>query len=711
MFNPFDFAEHPGRAYLVATLLPLVPVLLLLVSATIRNMARTRSRTDSVASRVYWLLGGDQPLKTGGYLSLAFLLASCALSVWGLLRYFEESHAAQDDPREFAARWAERGEWLRIGSAKGVRPAGVLEIGYRIDGLTALMFTMVTGVGSLIFLFSLGYMSEETQDTVEDHAAHATRRGRFGRFYLYLSLFAFAMLYLLVADNLFQVFVGWELVGVCSFFLIGFHYERRSASAAANKAFLMNRVGDAGMLIGIAAAFAAFGTLNIQELAERIGGMQPADMSHGLWVLMGLGLFLGCVGKSAQVPLQTWLPDAMEGPTPVSALIHAATMVAAGVYLVGRCYPLFAPEVFLTIAYTGLVTLVLSATLALVATDIKRVLAFSTCSQLGYMMLALGVGAWTAGLLHLLTHAFFKALLFLGAGSVIHGCNHEQDLRRMGGLRRKLPVTAYAMLVGVLAISGAPFFSGWYSKDQILSSALGFGAAHNMHALLFLGPLVTAGLTAFYMFRLWYLAFAGVPRDADVYDHAHESPFTMTLPLVALAAFSVAVAWGWPPWDAEASFLGHLLHEGEPALPGRAFALARQAAEEHHLAAGGLALLAAVAGTGYAWMRYGRKTPTARQLVEPTGVLANRWYFDALYDAVFVRGTQRLARASARADRAGPEEPRRFTLDGAASGLALFAGADGRVLRRLQTGHVRRYVLVMALTLIGLLGMLSVFGR
>ena len=712
MFNPFDFAAHPGRAYMVATLLPLVPVLLLLIAATIRNMARSRSHTDSFASRVYWLFGGDQPLKTGGYLSLVFLLASFGLSVWGLLNFFEESQTLHDQPKELAARWSERGDWLRIGSAKGEhRPAAALQTGYRIDQLTALMFAMVTGIGSLIFLYSLGYMRQETDETVDDHAAHATRRGRFGRFYLYLSLFAFSMLNLLIADNLFQVFVGWELVGVCSFFLIGFYYERKSASTAANKAFIVNRVGDAGLLIGIAIAFATFGTLNFQDLAEKIAGSQPDEMSHGLWVLMGLGLFVGCVGKSAQVPLQTWLPDAMEGPTPVSALIHAATMVAAGVYLVGRCYPLFAPEVFLTIAYCGLITLFLSATVALVMTDIKRVLAFSTCSQLGFMMLALGVGAWTAGLLHLLTHAFFKALLFLGAGSVIHGCHHEQDLRQMGGLRRKMPITAFTMLVGVLAISGTPFFSGWYSKDQILSSALGYSVAHNQHALLFFGPLIAAGMTAFYMFRLWFLAFTGTPRNATVYGHAHESPFTMTLPLIVLALGSLGIAWGWPLWDAEASFLGHKLHEGEPALMSRAFAHSRELAEEHHLAAGGLALLAALLGAGYAWSRYGRTAPTAEQLKEPTGLLANRWYFDDLYDFAFLRGSQRLAKLSANVDRSGPNQAKRFTLDGLMSGCASIAMVGGQYLRMTQTGQVRQYVLVLALTLVSVLWMLSVFVR
>jgi len=698
-----DFTAHPGRAFVAATLLPLVPVALLLLAGTVRNLTRAHRTAGGWKSAVYWLLGGDQPLKFGGYLGVAALLGSATLAGWGTVTFFADAETlsvAQLEPR-----WAESTEWVRIGAARADGPAVALDIGYRIDRLTALMVSMVTGIGSLIFIFALGYMRGEAAEVVEDHDTHRLRRGRFGRFYLYLCLFAFSMLNLLIADNLFQVFVSWELVGVCSFFLIGFYYEKRSACLAANKAFLVNRVGDAGFLIGIAIAFTTFGTLNFQELNAQFADGKPDVVAHGLWVAMGLGLFLGCVGKSAQVPLQTWLPDAMEGPTPVSALIHAATMVAAGVYLVGRCYPMFAPEVLLIIAYCGLVTLFMSAMTALVMTDIKRVLAYSTCSQLGYMMLALGVGGWTAGLFHLLTHAFFKALLFLCAGSVIHGCHHEQDLRKMGGLRKKMPITAFAMLVGVLAIAGTPFFSGWYSKDMILSSALGFGLAHQSHLLLFVVPLLTAGLTAFYMFRLWFLAFAGTPRDHHVSDHAHESPAVMTLPLVVLAACSIGVAWGWPVWDAEASHLGHLIHAGEPKVNVEAFVEAHEMAEQYHLWAGGLALLAAVGGFAVAWANYARRAPTEAQLKEPAGVLAERWYFDRAYDALFVNGTIRTARASAAFDKAPPDS-NRPTLDNAFNALAGGSVAAGTTLGRAQTGFVRRYVFVMALTLLTALGIL-----
>lgn len=705
----FDFAHHPGRLFLYATLLPLVPAVVLALTGMVRHLTRGLS---GWRGNVHTFLGGDRSLPIAGYFTILCMMTAAGLAGWGAWEHFTEIDASSDHgpgvvppPKKV---WAEHIDWVSIGSVKHgtapAEPASVLQLGYRIDRLTVLMTCMVTFIGSMIFLFALGYMKEETKENVSG------RRGRFGRFYLYLSLFAFSMLNLLIADNLFQVFVSWELVGVCSFFLIGFYTEKKTAGNAANKAFIVNRVGDAGFLVGIAVAFTSFGTLNIAELNHLCDHGQPHGVSHWLWILLGLGIFLGAVGKSAQVPLQTWLPDAMEGPTPVSALIHAATMVAAGVYLVGRCFPMFAPEVLLVIAYVGLATLILSATVALVATDIKRVLAFSTCSQLGYMMLALGVGGWGAGLFHLLTHAFFKALLFLGAGSVIHGLHHEQDLRRMGGLRKKMPVTAYTMLVGVLAIAGTPFLSGWYSKDAILADALGFSLANPSHFLLFFGPLVTAGLTAFYMFRLWLMAFWGTNRDP--HSHPHESPPVMTLPLIVLAICSVGVAWGWPVWDAEASLLGKTLTAAAPHGHVMNGGSAHKLAHENHLWAGGLALLAAVAGAVYAWVKYS-KPPTPDQLREPTGVLANRWYFDAVYDWLFVRRTVQLADLTATADRTSPEQPtkRAVTLDGLLTGLAKLVSGTGGELRKAQTGRVRGYVLVMGLTVLILLGMLFAFVR
>jgi NADH-quinone oxidoreductase subunit L len=845
----FDWIHaNPGRLYVVGTLLPLAAFALLLAAGGVRALCRPFRKDGGFGASLYWAFGGDNPLKGGAYLATAFMACSAALGVTGLVVFLNDHTTGA----EHAARWGERTDWIRIGPLESWAPpvwekeheadpsrltpptALALEVGYRIDQLTAALFAMVTVVGTLIFVFSLGYMRDETQPTVEDHevdrqkpqrpptptahldprpheeagghGGHFHRRGRFGRFFLFLSLFCFSMLNLVIADNLFQVFVSWELVGVCSFFLIGFYYERPSASLAANKAFIVNRIGDAGFLVGIVIAWSYFGTLNIEEMARRarspgrdahgalalkdqlvrvdptggrsesvaveyalprkdappgsalalfpishaghFDGLKPGGHRGGkffapatqtitdygaipywLFIVMGLGIFLGCVGKSAQVPLHTWLPDAMEGPTPVSALIHAATMVAAGVYLVGRVYPLFAPEVLLAIAYIGGITLFISASIALVQADIKRVLAYSTCSQLGYMMLALGVGGWVAGLLHLLTHAFFKALLFLCSGSVIYGCHHEQDLRKMGGLKAKMPVTAFAMLVGVLAISGAPLFSGWYSKDMVLASSLAFVSVHPEHFLLFVLPAVTAGLTAYYMFRLWFLAFTGPPRDRHVYDHARESPAVMTIPLVVLAAFSIGVAWGWPAWEPEASALGRVLHEAEPASVGVTFVAERVKVHDVHHYAGIGALLLAVAGAAGAFAAFYRKQP-AREALYATGppwyaFLLGKWYFDEAYDAVFVKPTVELAHLAAAADKrptetphglaAGAEPPARrfdfFTLDGILNALGQGAAALGGVLRQAQTGWLRGYVAALALTAAALLAMLAALAK
>ncbi|MBP86724.1 MAG: proton-translocating NADH-quinone oxidoreductase subunit L [Planctomycetaceae bacterium] len=515
-----------------------------------------------------------------------------------------------------------------------------LSISYYIDALTVTMFCMVSFIATLIHIYAMGYMHEELHD-VTDHEVtmsdgeHLHRPGRYPRFFQYLSLFCFSMLGLVVAGNIAMVFVFWELVGICSYFLIGFYVERHSATAAANKAFIVNRVGDFGMIIGLLALWSGLGTFSFGDIEYKHNGeerhmdgiftlvadaqedhhghrtmqapegmvrlaaadeiadlveanQQPVDeignsgfdvvaavesgiddetvktwresgLGYGLLVVAGLGIFCGCVGKSAQFPLHVWLPDAMEGPTPVSALVHSATMVAAGVYLVGRFFPVFTPEVLLVIAVVGVITLFMAATIAITATDIKRVLAYSTVSQLGYMMMALGVGGWVAGLMHLITHAFFKSLLFMGSGSVIHAV-HTNEMPEMGGLRKKMPVTAYTMLVGCLAIAGAgvPFmmilfghfpeglgFSGFYSKDRILEQAFSFMQSndHAFAGIFFLAAAGGAAITAFYMFRMWYLTFAGEPRNEERYDHAHESPPTMYAPLVILAVMAVTVAW------------------------------------------------------------------------------------------------------------------------------------------------------------------------
>jgi NADH-quinone oxidoreductase subunit L len=698
----------PGRLYVVATLLPLAVFVLLLIGGGVRGVFRPYRDIHPFARFAYFFLGGNRPLRSGAYLATAGIATSAVLAIIGLVRFLDDAGSLTAIPLE--QRWAERTTWAKVGPS-AADSAVTLEIGYRIDHLTALMFAMVTFISTWIFVFSLGYMKDETEEQHEDHEAHVTRPGRYGRFFLFLSLFCFSMLNLVIADNLFQVLVSWELVGVCSFFLIGFYHERRSAGLAANKAFIVNRVGDAGFLIGLALIWTYFGTFNIQEIIRDLAGAGP-PMPYYLFVIAGLGIFLGCVGKSAQFPLHTWLPDAMEGPTPVSALIHAATMVAAGVYLVGRCYPMFTPEVRLVIAYTGAITLFLAATIALVQTDIKRVLAYSTVSQLGFMMLALGVGGWVAGLLHLLTHAFFKALLFLGSGSVILGCHHEQDLMKMGGLRRRMPITAYTMLIGVLAISGTPFFSGWYSKDMILSNAMGFAMHDTQHMALFILPLVTAGMTAFYMFRLWFLAFTGEARS-DAASHAHESPFIMTLPLIVLAMFSVGVAWGWPLWEPHASALGHLL---EKARPGSAHGQA----QEDHLA-GWLALASAVVGVGLGVLMYGMRKIDPAMVKAKAGALyaffREKWYFDELYDANFVQPAVALGYATARFDkRAVPTEQAEAadrnvnvsSLDGVLNALGLGTLGIGRSMRAMQSGLIRRYVTVLMLAAVAVVAILVV---
>ena len=558
---PEFFAEHPGRLYVLATLLPLVPAAVLLLVITARNLTRPYANAGGMAGRVYGLLNRPNVDLAGAWLSIGVMGIVSTIAVFGLTTMLIDWHYTPhpdviiglgDPPlAEDILFWqsnADAGQmdWIRFGSIPVPEPAfdiykhHSLPLGYWVDETTTVLFVMVALIGTMIFLFSIGYMSGELSPGVASQAPHSPTNGGFARFYLFLNLFVVAMFNLLIADNLLQLFISWEIIGACSYFLISFYQTRTEAGWAANKAFIANRIGDVGFLIAIAIAWSETNTL-------LIGALDYKDYAEPLWsptmqTLFGLGLFLGCVGKSAQFPLQVWLPDAMAGPTPVSALIHAATMVAAGVYLVARCYPLLTNEVFVVIAYTGCITLFVAATAACVQTDIKKVLAYSTVSQLGFMMLALGVGGWAAGLFHLLTHAFFKALLFLGAGSVIYGLHHEQDLRKMGGLRRKMPITAYTMLVGVLAISGFPLLSGWYSKEAILTSAVTAGIGEPENVALAVVPFAAAGLTAFYMLRLWLLAFAGDPRNDDVYYHAHESPWVMTVPLLVLAVLSIMSA-------------------------------------------------------------------------------------------------------------------------------------------------------------------------
>ncbi|RIK87287.1 MAG: NADH-quinone oxidoreductase subunit L [Planctomycetota bacterium] len=688
-----------------------------------------------------------------------------------------DAHAA-DEAHE-SEKPAYYGDWYALGQWGKLK----LTIGYYIDALTVTMFSMVSLIAACVHVYALGYMHDELHDPYVDHEVHVHdgghlhRPGRFHRFFQYLSLFSFSMLGLVIAGNVAMVFVFWELVGICSYFLIGFYIERQSASNAANKAFITNRVGDFGMLIGMMALWASLGTFAFGDLTTPDGQtelgifsrLRTAENDHrlvpppemvaegertfastettgdggsnaGHWLLFiaGVGIFCGCVGKSAQFPLHVWLPDAMEGPTPVSALVHSATMVAAGVYLVGRFYPAFSPEALLVIAVVGCITLTIAATIAITAVDIKRVLAYSTVSQLGYMMLSLGLGGWAAGLFHLVTHAFFKSLLFLCSGSVIHAV-HSNDMREMGGLRRKMPITAYTMLVGCLAIIGAGIpltafgLSGYYSKDAIVEQAWSFAETNKgAYWLLLAMPVVGAAMTAFYMFRLWYMTFAGKPRNHHRYDHAHESPAVMTRPLLLLAFFAIAVGWTVPLTNLSVT---NLLHQAEPAgiaatshgvllpsltVPAEALSHAPEIKFKAGLAAFGAAMTGLLAATViYLWNTL--NPAEIRQTFQPVyRLLWNKWYFDELYSAALIRPTMALGRRIAAFDRAVIDELihglawlsrgvskvfgvlfDQTVVDGTVNTFADWTWDFGLLLRRLQTGSVRQYVLfIVAGTLV-----------
>jgi len=651
-----------------------------------------------------------------GYLAAALMLASAALSlvcsiVWVL------GHPESLDVSV---------PWLRIGTT-------IVNFGIHIDSLTIVMFTMVTIVASAIFVYSIGYMHGDP---------------RFPRFFTYLSLFGFSMLGLVLADSLIGLFIFWELVGLCSYFLIGFWFEKDSASNAAKKAFIVNRIGDCLFLVGIAIMLSMTGALSLEGVFSQV--RQGAFAGHGsLLTFAGVCLFFGAVGKSAQFPLHVWLPDAMEGPTPVSALIHAATMVAAGVYLVGRIFPLLTPTALLFVAYIGAVTLIGSALIAIVMTDIKRVLAYSTISQLGYMILALGVGGWVAGLFHLITHACFKALLFLGSGSVIHGCGGRQDIRHMGRLHHKMPITSITFLVGTLAIAGFPLLSGFYSKDAILASVLGFTWSHRWHGLLFILPAAAAGLTAFYMLRLYLLTFHTTARDEHVHEHAHESPRLMWVPLVVLAALSVGIGWFGRLPERTALGQGRYTYEGGRGLvgliadaqprwavswqieeatrqaghrvpPSNEFDGADTAHEEHsfHTVATIIATFAMATGLLAAWLIYSRGVISPARAIETLAplhkLLVNKFYFDELYRATFVAGVLALASFGKWFDRVVLDgladgsarwvaRLARFSglildhrgVDGLVNGVAQMALAGGQWARLGQTGRVRHYLLAL----------------
>ena len=703
------------------------------------------------AFAIFGLLGlANKRFSRQDYLSTAAMLIALACSFL-LLR------EVVPDPESHTVNWISLG---------GV----TFSMGFYLDSVTVIMLIVVTLVSSLVHIFSMGYMHGDP---------------RYPRFFAYLSLFSFSMLFLVVSDNLLGIYIGWELVGLCSYLLIGFWFEKNSAADACKKAFLTTRVGDVGMFIGMMMLFTKFQTLSLYGEGG-IFALATVQLNTGdmVWLsIAGVLIFCGAIGKSAQMPLHTWLPDAMEGPTPVSALIHAATMVAAGVYLTARMFPILTETSSLVIAYVGGITAIVAATIAIVRFDIKRVLAYSTISQLGYMMLAIGTGSYVAGLFHLTTHAFFKALLFLGSGSVIHafhamrthahddehehGEDHssehvlgseippDQDMRNMGGLRHKMPITFITMLIATLSISGVPFiFSGFWSKDAILGGVLERAMAWNSihHYLLFGMALLAAGITAFYMFRLIFMTFFGEPRNQEMHNIAHESPMSMTVPLLILAVLSLPVVntlwfnkdYVKPPPQPHLHAPQHAYLSPDSKTGGKGYTVSlfgvseAVAAEEEgghetdgtpaddghhghspaHTIAMVLSICVAGLGIFLSWLFYHRRSLSAASVATTFRPIYNlfwhKYYFDEFYDGVLVALTVWQARLFAQFDGT--------VVDGIVNGvgfvtrdlLAAFTGAfDNRVvdgivnrvaqvtwavggrIRRIQTGAIQTYLFVV----------------
>ncbi len=583
----------------------------------------------------------------------------------------------------------------------------------RLDPLSMVMILVVSGIGALIHLYSTAYMHEE-------------RDSEYARYFSYLNLFAAFMLVLVLAPNFLVMFVGWEGVGLCSYLLIGFWYHKTSAADAGKKAFIVNRIGDFGFLLGVLLLFSQFGTLDFHALARGISVFAPETARFGTLSVAALLLFLGATGKSAQIPLHVWLPDAMEGPTPVSALIHAATMVTAGVYMIGRNAVLYshAPGVLELVGIVGVATAVMAATIGLVQNDIKRVLAYSTVSQLGLMFVAMGVGAYAAGIFHLFTHAFFKALLFLGSGAVIHALAGEQDLRRMGGLRKELPITYWTFLVGALAIAGIPLLSGFFSKDELLYRAYANGHPY----LWFFGSLASL-LTACYMFRLVILAFHGerAPDAAakhgaghdggDVsqgaaHGHLHDAPRPMAIALIVLAVGAVLAGYvGLPGVLGGSNRIESFLEPSFTVESAHAPASTAQPAETGGEAAGSAALegglmltstLVACTGIGLAWFFFVRRRDlaeaAARRFQGLHRLLLNKYYVDEIYDAGIVQPVRILSEQGLwRVLDVG-------VIDGAVNGVAVTIGGASGALRLLQTGSIRAYAASLMLGALLILG-------
>ena len=676
--------------------------------------------------------------------------------------------------------------WLDFGNVPGVGPLQV-KMGIVIDNLTAIMLAMVTLISLLVHLYSTGYMHGDP---------------RYGRFFAFLGIFTFSMLGIVLSDNLFSIYMFWELVGLSSYLLIGFYFEKDSAADAQKKAFLTNRVGDIGMWLGILILYSQFHTFGYREIFENIAAGK-FNLSNGWLTAAGILLFFGCVGKSAQFPLHVWLPDAMEGPTPVSALIHAATMVAAGVYFVGRIFVILTPDALHYIAFIGAVTAFMSATIAITQHDIKRVLAYSTVSQLGYMVMGLGVGAYSAALFHLLTHAFFKACLFLGSGAIIHAMHHEQDMRWMGGLRKQMPWTFATFSIATLALAGLPLTSGFMSKDAILAGALGFASVEG-GGIYYIIPVLgfaSAMMTAFYMGRQVWLVFFGESRthlkpaeehhddhghDAHGHDDhghddhgahhgVHEVGWIMRAPLVVLATLSVFFVFSPDPLDGAKGWFMHLVPTPQTVVKsaeapkeaalgvtgGRLLAEAStdavkpaaehaQAAEGHAAAAEGehgpvftdprqaelahamhanhftaiyLSSGMLVLGIGFALVVYafGVIDPEkTAQAIRPLYLYSfNKWYWDEIYDATVIKGSMLISRMLAWFDSKIVDgivngvatlfrkfaflngNIDKYVVDGAVNFTALFVQTSGAVMRKIQTGKVQTYLVMVTAAVLG----------
>jgi NADH-quinone oxidoreductase subunit L len=602
-----------------------------------------------------------------------------------------------------------------------------INLGFMIDNITAIMLFVVALISMLVHLYSIEYMKGDE---------------RYNRYFAYLGIFTFSMNGIVLTNNILMMYIFWELVGLSSYLLIGFWFEKKSAADASKKAFIVNRIGDIGMFAGILILFFTYNTFSFDKIFSSISsGVLPFNSDFWLTVT-GLLLFCGAIGKSAQFPLHVWLPDAMEGPTPVSALIHAATMVAAGVYLVVRIFGLLTADAMLFIGVIGMISAFIPATIALTQNDIKKVLAYSTVSQLGYMIMALGIGAYQFAFFHLVTHAFFKAALFLGSGSVIHAMHHEQDIRNMGGLKKKMPLTYWTFVISSLAISGIPLTSGFLSKDGIIASSLAF-ANLTGHYLFPIFSLLVALLTAFYMFRLIILTFHGEPRDHHKFEHAHESPFLMVMPLVLLAVLSIFIWYTPNPLNSEQGWMlskwieKPIVHTPEKSrfefmkseegniqsyLDSKIY---KEAMHSAHYPAMGLSLLAAVLGILFAFIIYQWKKINADEIANKLKPLynfsLNKWYFDEFYHKTFVAFTIGLSKVLAWFDAkfidgivngsayltkhfsffVGNFD--KYVVDGIVNFTAYFNGFAGLLVRRIQTGKVQSYLALVIFSIVILL--------